>query len=101
MDIGAYAKINDLSTILDSTGINIPRLRGLRLMAMEEIKRVEEELERNPYYTDSNVKIVNMTAEELYNDIMQNGGSYDIIGGLPTLKKIIEKKKNKKTVKKE
>ena len=68
---------------------------------MEEIKRVEEELERNPYYTDSNVGIVNMTAEELYNDIMQNGGSYDIIGGLPTLKKIIEKEKNKKTVKKE
>ena len=68
---------------------------------MEEIKRVEEELERNPYYTDSNVRIVNMTAEELYNDIMQNGGSYDIIGGLPTLKKIIEKEKNKKTVKKE
>ena len=31
---------------------------------MEEIKRVEEELERNPYYTDSNVRIVNMTAEE-------------------------------------
>lgn len=68
---------------------------------MEEIKRVEEELERNPYYTDSNVRIVNMTAKELYNDIMQNGGSYDIIGGLPTLKKIIEKEKNKKTVKKE
>ena len=68
---------------------------------MEEIKRVEEELERKPYYTDSNVRIVNMTAEELYNDIMQNGGSYDIIGGLPTLKKIIEKEKNKKTVKKE
>lgn len=41
MDIGAYAKINDLSTILDSTGINIPRLRGLRLMAMEE--RITEE----------------------------------------------------------
>lgn len=61
---------------------------------MEEIKRVEEELERNPYYTDSNVRIVNMTAEELYNDIMQNGGSYDIIGGLPTLKKIIEKEKS-------
>ena len=26
MDIGAYAKINDLSTILDSTGINIPHI---------------------------------------------------------------------------
>lgn len=41
MDIGAYAKINDLSTILASTGVNIPRLRGLRLMAMEE--RITEE----------------------------------------------------------
>lgn len=36
MDIGAYARIKDLSAILDSTGINIPRLRGLRLMATEE-----------------------------------------------------------------
>ena len=37
MDIGAYARIEDLSTILASTGINIPRLRGLRLMATEEL----------------------------------------------------------------
>lgn len=67
---------------------------------VEEIKRVEEELERNPHYTDSNVRIVNMTAEELYNDIMQNGESYDINGGLPALKKIIEKRKIKNTTKK-
>lgn len=43
MDIGAYARIEDLSTILTSTGINIPRLRGLRLMATEE-KISEDEI---------------------------------------------------------
>ena len=35
MDIGAYARIDDLSKILASTGVDIPRLRGLRLMATE------------------------------------------------------------------
>ena len=43
MDIGAYARIDDLSKILASTGIDIPRLRGLRLMATEE-KISEEEI---------------------------------------------------------
>lgn len=43
MDIGAYARIEDLSVILASTGINIPRLRGLRLMATEE-KIPEDEI---------------------------------------------------------
>lgn len=43
MDIGAYARIDDLSAILASTGINIPRLRGLRLMATEE-KIPEDEI---------------------------------------------------------
>lgn len=43
MDIGAYARIEDLSAILASTGINIPRLRGLRLMATEE-KISEDEI---------------------------------------------------------
>ena len=43
MDIGACARIEDLSTILASTGINIPRLRGLRLMATEE-KISEDEI---------------------------------------------------------
>lgn len=43
MDIGAYARIEDLSVILASTGINIPRLRGLRLMATEE-KMPEDEI---------------------------------------------------------
>lgn len=43
MDIGAYARIEDLSAILASTGISIPRLRGLRLMATEE-KISEDEI---------------------------------------------------------
>ena len=43
MDIGAYARIDDLSKILASTGVDIPRLRGLRLMATEE-KISEEEI---------------------------------------------------------
>lgn len=33
MDLYAYLQMNDLSNILASTGIEIPRLRGLRLMA--------------------------------------------------------------------
>lgn len=43
MDIGAYARIDDLSNILASAGVDIPRLRGLRLMATEE-KISEEEI---------------------------------------------------------
>lgn len=43
MDIGAYARIKDLPAILASTGINIPRLRVLRLMATEE-KISEDEI---------------------------------------------------------
>ena len=46
MDIGAYARIEDLSAILASTGISIPRLRGLRLMATEdEIKEMADSAE--------------------------------------------------------
>lgn len=36
MDIGAYARIDDLSNILASAGVDIPRLRGLRLMAKKK-----------------------------------------------------------------
>ena len=45
MDIGAYARIDDLSNILASAGVDIPRLRGLRLMATEE-KISEEDKEK-------------------------------------------------------
>ena len=37
MDLGAYAQINNLQHIMKENGIEIPRLRGLRLMKNEEI----------------------------------------------------------------
>ena len=36
MDLFAYTQINSLHDILDSTGVDVPRLRGLRLMLEEE-----------------------------------------------------------------
>lgn len=36
MDIGAYAQIEDLEQIMKDNNIDIPRLRGLRLMKNEE-----------------------------------------------------------------
>ena len=44
MDLGAYAKIDDLSQIMEDNGISVPRLRGLRLMS-EEKPLTKEELE--------------------------------------------------------
>ena len=36
MDLGAYAQIEDLEQIMKDNNIEIPRLRGLRLMRNEE-----------------------------------------------------------------
>lgn len=36
MDLFAYTQINSLHDILNSTGVDVPRLRGLRLMLEEE-----------------------------------------------------------------
>lgn len=36
MDLGAYAKINELSEIAKKNGIEVPRLRGYRLMSEEK-----------------------------------------------------------------
>lgn len=36
MDLGAYAQIDDLEQIMKDNGIDVPRLRGLRLMKDEE-----------------------------------------------------------------
>ena len=47
------------------------------------------------------MKTVSMTAEELYEKIMKNGGSYDIEGGILALKRAVdEEKKEKKMIKK-
>ncbi len=42
MDLGAYAQIDDLSKIMEDNGIDIPRLRGLRLMKNEKPVSDEE-----------------------------------------------------------
>lgn len=36
VDLGAYAQIENLSSIMNSNGIRVPRLRGLRLMVNED-----------------------------------------------------------------
>ena len=44
MDLGAYAQIEDLEQVMKDNNIDIPRLRGLRLMKNEEpITRAEME----------------------------------------------------------
>lgn len=43
MDLGAYVQIEDLSRIMTENGISVPRLRGIRLMALEEPITKEEE----------------------------------------------------------
>lgn len=42
MDLGAYANIGDLNSIMQENGISIPRLRGIRLMKDEEPISQEE-----------------------------------------------------------
>lgn len=42
MDLGAYAQIDNLGQIMKDNGIDIPRLRGLRLMKDEEPVSKEE-----------------------------------------------------------
>jgi len=37
MDLGAYAQIDKLNAIMTCNGIDVPRLRGLRLMSQEEL----------------------------------------------------------------
>ena len=44
MDLGAFSQINTLDTVLDAVGVNIKRLRGLRLMRFET-PITEQELE--------------------------------------------------------
>lgn len=54
MDIGAYAQMESLSDILAATGIEIPRLRGFRLMAEEE-KISEKEIKEMIEDTETDV----------------------------------------------
>lgn len=48
MDLGAYCQIDDLDKIAQDNGIDVPRLRGYRLMSHEEPmsqKEIEEEVQ--------------------------------------------------------
>lgn len=42
------------------------------------------------------MKTVSLTAEELYEKIMKNGGSYDIKGGILALKRAVDEEKKEK-----
>ena len=44
MDIGAFCKIEDLSSLMKANGISVPRLRGLRLMSNESLINPSKDL---------------------------------------------------------
>lgn len=44
MDLGAFVQIDDYSRLLEKNGIEIPRLRGIRYMAMEEPIDLKKEI---------------------------------------------------------
>lgn len=54
----------------------------------------EKELKKHP--ERDRVKTVTMTAEELYDKIMKNGGSYNIEGGILALKRAVDEEKKEK-----
>ncbi len=58
----------------------------------KEIERIEKELKKNPHIVDDTVKLVKRNEQGVYEDIIKNGKSYDIEGGIRTLKKYISDK---------
>ena len=64
----------------------------------EKVLAKEKELKEHP--ERDRVKTVTMTAEELYEKIMKNGGSYDIEGGILALKRAVDEEKKEKNNKK-
>ena len=61
---------------------------------VERTIEIEKELKEHP--ERDRVKTVSLTAEELYEKIMRNGGSYDIEGGILALKRAVDKEKKEK-----
>ena len=61
MDLYAYSQIEDLKLILEKQNINVPRLRGLRLMKNEEIVPQEK---INEGINDSILYIVRQIVEQ-------------------------------------
>jgi hypothetical protein len=55
MDLGAYAQIEDLSEIAKKNGIDVPRLRGYRLMKDEKPIDISAMLKREAVYCCENL----------------------------------------------
>lgn len=64
-----------------------------QIFSAEKVLAKEKELKEHP--ERNRVKTVSLTAEELYEKIMKNGGSYDIKGGILALKRTVEEEKKK------
>ena len=89
MDLGAYIQIENLEEILEKQGIEIPRLRGLRLMKKEEIV-TQEEIDK--MINDEILNIVrriveqdclgiwNSAKDDTRNDILIRNKDRDVIG---------------------
>lgn len=65
-----------------------------QIFSTEKVLAKEKELKEHP--ERDRVKTVTMTAEELYEKIMKNGGSYDIEGGILALKRAVDEEKKEK-----
>ena len=59
-----------------------------QIFSAERAIEIEKELKEHPERT--RVTTVSLTAEELYEKIMRNGGSYDIEGGILALKRAVD-----------
>lgn len=65
-----------------------------QIFSAEKVLAKEKELKEHP--ERDRVKTVTMTAEELYEKIMKNGGSYDIKGCILALKRAVDEEKKEK-----
>ena len=68
-----------------------------QIFSAEKVLAKEKELKEHP--ERNRVKTVSLTAEELYEKIMKNGGSYDIKGGILALKRAIDEEEKKEKAK--
>lgn len=69
-----------------------------QIFSAERAIEIEKELKEHP--ERNRVKTVSLTAEELYEKIMRNGGSYNIEGGILALKRAVDEEKKEKEKKK-
>ncbi len=65
-----------------------------QIFSAERAIEIEKELKEHP--ERNRVKTVSLTAEELYEKIMRNGGSYNIEGGILALKRAVDEEKKEK-----